>query len=285
MGSTDLKHERILRKSGQFRLNNLTTVAHYFDDQNCCRDLICPSWDLEEENLNDGLSSPAPEHNLNRLQYFLAVNHRPSKMYPVKEEAQAIEPRLRNWSEHLPFSFQPAMSYDPSLHLHRVDLPRCRVHIPRPFAYSLQIYELHRAPSVELNPSEAPSDGSTADIVPPMPTLPSSGPTVTPPFTPPVSSPVKKSFGIPLKPAYATILLYTRKGRNCRERADIAPPGSTFDFAYRSFCHTVKCKTGYNWQPPQTSATMNSSLRSSVFSDNKGQAEPEPTDCAPVMKS
>jgi hypothetical protein len=47
------------------------------------------------------------------------------------------------------------------------------------------------------------------------------------------------------KKAYALYMLYTRPGH--REVMTLAPPGSTFDFAWHSFQKTFKRKTGIEW--------------------------------------
>lgn len=124
-----------------------------------------------------------------------------------------------------PYSVHPvvASSLPPSLKLSNPDL---RVHIPDPWAQGLQLFESESIIDAHTTTKEA---SITATRVP-------------------ISS--EASLSDLRSKSFACYTIYSRPGH--RHVQTLAPPGSTFDFAWDMFCKFFQKRVGVEWKEYQT---------------------------------
>lgn len=218
------------------------------------------------DRLNDGQCAPRP----------MRYGHPTSTALPQRRTNTTFSHRsnksaFEQWEHHLPFSTLPVMPYTTTP---RTSSP-VRVRLPRPFAYSLQIYEsfdqhdakaeyeessvtyLSETSSICAEPRRLTSDSFTAHPLPaishgetqgleavsgPSHTLDNSNTTSVPDYlTVQMANRRGKS--------YMVICQYTKKGNSrAYETVTAAPEGSTFDFAFDVFRKLFWKKTGLSWE-------------------------------------
>lgn len=210
------------------------TIPQYFDDIPC--HLRASDSRIEVIKRVAGLSSDGS---------FTVT----SKVWPERHGQRPTQTILEAWEQHLPFSVYPVMTYDPDLTVkdaYRVTL-QSRVHVPQPFAHSLQLYESfdykeeRRHSSSVLTPNTtntsftsylSRSNWSTES------TILASDEKLTD-----TSLPVEEK-------KYFLLHKYTRKSRGPPSIVTdvLVPIDSSWDTAHGEFCRFFKRKTGLFWE-------------------------------------
>lgn len=220
------------------------------------------------DKLNDGQCTPMPG-------YHSAFNHssQPHDSIDLCHQDATPPTVFHSTDQDVPFSSLPVIPYTP---FDTTAFPEIRVSLPRPFAYSLQMYEsFNPPPPVErtesndsctsLTAAESLSARSGSQSIPSFTEyLPQSpmGSTPTSPSTSLRSSLTtfstdesthaqthKITARPPLTKTYTVICQYTRKGKSrASETTTLAPEGSTFEFAIDVFKKFFRKKTGLEWE-------------------------------------
>lgn len=245
--------------SGYFTVNS-ATVAHYLDDNNCCLGRTVAR--RFSEDLHDGHSTPAGAGD-----HVSAVSNLTMRLQALKLDAGLLTSTFSHWPQHIPFSAYRVTPYTPGADqtgtFLNEPLPTPRVNIPQPFAYSLQLYESFDRPDppptdTMLTPesmSQSTFNSFTSH------TDASLSPTISAGWSSSLaeacSSASLTSSQPRLHPSqekrYALYLHYTKKAANANpkmkvnETTELAPKGSTWDFAYDMFRKFFRKKTGLGW--------------------------------------
>jgi len=242
-----------------FTVNN-DTDAHYLEDETCCTGR--KTMRRSSEDLHDGQSSPTDAQDHDSV-----VSNLTTRLQALKLGSGLLTSSISHWPQHIPFSTYPIASYAPDIGpvgtwINEPLLPP-RVDVPQPFAYSLQLYETFERPDPPLqdtmptpesisestsNPSSSRTDACTLSIITGAPSAPFKA----------CSSASLPSSSTQAHPSqqkrYALYLHYTKKAAGAnpklkvKETTELAPKGSTWEFAYDMFKKFFRKKTGLSWE-------------------------------------
>ena len=226
-----------------------TTEAHYLEDEHCCdrpRKISTFS-----DDLHDGHCTPvAASARVDPV--FSTVVGFPEHCLPAGTAFQ-------NWEQHLPFSVYPLVCYRP--------LDVARVHIPKPFAYALQLYQsIDQPPPQDIaTPGSSPSTYVSFASYLPTDTTSTSPVTIaaSPVDTRSSIQGLTQPKGVHAEKTYYVLAHYTKKGKQGREILELAPRGSTWDFAYDAFRNFFRSKTGTTFDEAMNPSGMLQNRRDS----------------------
>lgn len=162
------------------------------------------------------------------------------------------------WEQHVPFSAYPITTYDPDLTVQDAygKILKRRVHLPRPFAYSLQLYESFDRKEDERENSYVLTPTSTSALFISYLSQPSRS------INPTAVESSHQEFRFDsterqhpsMEKKYFLLQKYTRKGRNASAHTHLlVPMGSSYEIAFETFLRFFKRKTGIAWNDAKQS--------------------------------